>query len=275
MILRLLSLMLLIGLILLGLGYRNLLVEPAMRTASFGMGEWPRGAPPMRVALLADFHVQGPDMPPERLAKIVDQVNEARPDLILLAGDFSGDRALSTRFYTEAETVAPLRGLRAPLGVYAVLGNHDHWRDGPAMLRALESAGIPVLVNGAVRRGPLTLVGADDIHTAHADMQAIGALTAAPGPMILLSHSPDIAAVAPARYKLIVAGHTHCGQIALPWWGPITSASNYGNRFTCGIIREPGRRIVVTAGLGASVLPLRFGAPPDWWLITLGPPQRR
>jgi predicted MPP superfamily phosphohydrolase len=153
-----------------------------------------------------------------------------------------------------------------------VLGNHDHWRDGPAMARAVRAAGIPVLVNQAVRAGPLTIAGADDIHTRNADVAKLTRAAAAlPGPTLVQSHSPDIVPLLPPRFGLVLAGHTHCGQIVLPLIGYLTTASRFGERFACGVVREPGRATIVSGGIGTSVLPLRFGAPPDWWLVELGP----
>lgn len=254
------------------LGYINATADPVVRHADIGLRDWPAATPPVRVALLADVHVQGPDLSPERMAGIVERVSAQRPDLVLIAGDFSGDRTLRTRLYSEDEIAASLKGLRAPLGVYAVLGNHDHWRDGPAMKRAIAAAGIPVLVNQAVRAGPLTIAGADDIDTRNADIEALTRSAAAlPGPAIVLSHSPDIAPVLPPQFGLVLAGHTHCGQIVLPLIGYLATASRYGERYACGLVREPGRTTIVSAGIGTSVLPLRFGAPPDFWIITLGP----
>lgn len=270
--LRWLVLVLSILLALAGWGYANILRDPVIRPARLGMADWPAGAAPLRVALISDVHVQGPDMPPARVARLVAQVNARRPDLILLAGDFVGDRQLATRDYGDAEIAEALRGLSAPLGTWAVLGNHDHWRNGPTMRRALEAVGIRVLTNQAVRLGAVTLVGADDVHTRNADLPAIERAAAAlPGPTILLTHSPDLVPRLSPRFALVLAGHTHCGQIVLPLWGPLATASNYGNRYRCGVIREQGRTIVVGSGWGASVLPLRFGAAPDWWLLTLGP----
>lgn len=268
--LRALGLALLLALGLAGLGYANILADPMIRRAVLPVPDWPAGAAPIRVALISDLHVQGPDMPPARIARLVAEVNATQPDLVLLAGDFVGDRQIATRDYSDAEIAAPLRGLRASLGAYAVLGNHDHWRDGPAMAAALEAAGVRVLRNQAARAGPVTLVGIDDIHTRHADIAgAARAATAIGGPFVVLSHSPDVAPALPRQFGVVLAGHTHCGQIVLPFWGQVVSASNYGDRYRCGVIRENGRVIVVTAGWGASVLPLRFGAPPDWWLVTL------
>lgn len=269
---RALAVLLLLALAVPLIGYRNATADPIVRRANVGFESWPAGAPPVRVALLADIHGQGPDLSPERMARIAAQVNAQKPDLILIAGDFSGDRTLRTRLYSEAEIAASLKGLEAPLGVYAVLGNHDHWRDGPAMRRAVEAMGIPVLANQAVRAGPLTLAGADDIHTDNADVSALARTAAAlPGPTVVLSHSPDLAPILPPQFGLVLAGHTHCGQIVLPLIGYLATASRHGERYACGMIREPGRTTIVSAGIGASVLPLRFGAPPDFWIVTMGP----
>lgn len=253
-------------------GYANILAAPVERRANVALADWPAGARPIRIALLSDVHVQGPDMPPSRVAAIVRTINAAQPDLVLIAGDLDGSRTLGTRHYSEAEIAAPLGRLTAPLGVFAVLGNHDHWRGGPAMRRALEAAGIRVLVNQAVRAGPIVLAGADDAHTGHANVAAVTAATEAlGGPAVLLTHSPDLVPGLSPRFPLVLAGHTHCGQVVLPLIGTVQSSSRYGDRYDCGVVRESGRTIIVTAGLGASVVPLRFGAPPDWWMVTLGP----
>ena len=272
MALRILSLVLLALLGLAGWGYANSLADPIVRRAAIALPGWPATAPPLKIALIGDVHVQGPDMPPERVARLVAQVHAAKPDLVLLAGDFVGDRQLATRAYSGAEIAAPLAGLSAPLGTYAVLGNHDHWRGGPAMRRALEAAGIRVLANEAVRAGPLTLVGVDDAHTHHADI-ALAAHSAAafPRPALLFTHSPDVIPRLPPRFTAVLAGHTHCGQVGLPLVGALASSSHYGDRYRCGVIREGARTIVVTAGWGTSVLPLRIGARPDWWLLQVGP----
>ena len=87
----------------------------------------------------------------------------------------------------------------------------------------------------------------------------------------MLSHSPDPFADLPPDIGLMVAGYTHCGQVSLPLIGPIVSFSDYGKRYACGLIREGGKTLIVGAGLGTSMIPLRIGAPPDMWLIELGP----
>lgn len=236
---------------------------------------WPADQPPLRLLLASDIHVQGPDMPPERLADVVAQINALNPDLVLIAGDFIGDRQLASRWYDYREALAPLAGLRARYGTIAVLGNHDHWRDPAAADRALRQTGVRVLANDAVRAGPLAVAGLDDDFTAHADLRrTVERMRAVGGVPVLLSHSPDPFPELPRDVPLMLAGHTHCGQIVLPLVGAVTYESRHGSRYGCGRIDEGGRSLFVSAGLGTSVLPLRIGAVPDLWLIEIGPATR-
>lgn len=266
-------LLVLLGLLLIGRGLWNAGADPIVRTASVELADWPTDAPPMRVLLVSDTHVAGPDMPPERLASILRRFNGLKPDLILLAGDFHSGKTLSTRHYSAAELTAPFAQAKAKYGVIAVLGNHDYWFQPEPIAKGLKAAGVTVLRNQAVRRGPLIVGGVDDEVTNHdnvkrtyAAMDALG-----PGPRILTTHSPDIVPDLPAPVDAVFAGHTHCGQIALPFVGPLSYASKYGDRFGCGAMTDGGQKIFVGAGLGTSILPLRYGVPPDVWLVILGP----
>jgi predicted MPP superfamily phosphohydrolase len=269
---RFFTLLVALGLLLTGWAYWTAIADPVVREAHLALPGWPAGAPPVRAVLLADLHVAGPDMPPARLARIVGQVNALRPDLVLIAGDFISDKRASTRHYPQAEAAAPLAGLRAPLGVFAVLGNHDHWRDAAGARAALAAAHVRLLDNAAAPVGPLALGGLDDAFTRHADLAAtLDAMRALPGARILLSHSPDPFPSLPPDVGLMLAGHTHCGQVRLPFIGALKTMSAYGQRYACGLIREHGRTLIVTAGLGTSGLPLRLGGVPDLWLIRLGP----
>jgi predicted MPP superfamily phosphohydrolase len=259
-------------LLLLGWCYWSAIVDPVVRRATVALPGYPAGQPGLKVALIADIHVQGPDMPPDRLGRIVEQVNAERPDLVLIAGDIIGDRTISTHHYSTAESVAPLAGLRARLGTFAVLGNHEYWRDGREARDALTRIGVRVLANQAVQVGPLALGGLDDQVTGrNRDAQTYAAMRGLSGARVLLSHSPDPFATLPPDIGLMLAGHTHCGQIRLPLWGPISTASAYGERYACGFVEENGRKLIVTGGLGTSMLPLRLMAHPDFWIVTIGP----
>jgi predicted MPP superfamily phosphohydrolase len=207
-----------------------------------------------------------------RLERIVAQVSALRPDIVLIAGDFISDKRMATRHYSLAEAIAPLALLRPRLATIAVLGNHDYWRAAGEARRALHDAGAILLENSAVEVGPLAIGGLADPYTRHDDPAAtIRQMRALPGARLLLAHSPDPFPDLPADIGLMLAGHTHCGQVRLPLIGAVSTMSRYGQRYACGLIREQGRTLIVTAGLGTSGLPLRLGAVPDLWLVTIGP----
>ena len=264
-----------LGCLAIGYMYSVAIRDPVVRRVTVEMPDWPAGAPPLHVALLADLHVGGPDMPPSRVRRIVREVNSLGPALVLLAGDFTSDKRLMTKHYGGSEAIAPLAGLKAPLGGVAVLGNHDHWRGLGDIVPSLRAAHVRVLDNNAMTIGPLDLGGVDDAFTGHDDVAAtVRSMRRLPGAKILLSHSPDIVPAAPPDISLILAGHTHCGQIRLPLIGAVSYVSRYGAHFACGLSRDGPKRVVTTAGLGTSVLPLRLGAVPDLWLLTLVPSSR-
>ena len=271
-VLRLFLVLVLAGSGLIAFAYATAVSEPVVRNARVAAAGWPFGTPPLRLLLLSDVHVGGPDMPPARLRRIVERINGLAPDIVLIAGDLVTDKRLATRHYSHDEAVAPLAALRPRLATVAVLGNHDHWRDAAAARRALARAGIRLLENGAVQLGPVAVGGLDDDFTDRADLPAtLKALRALRGPKLILSHSPDPFADPAPDVFLMLAGHTHCGQVAPPFVGPLSTMSDYGRRYACGIVREGGRTLVVTAGLGTSGIPLRLGAVPDMWLVEVGP----
>ncbi len=275
MLARMVAALALVALVLIGWAYWTAVSVPVVREAEVRLPGWPEGAPPIRAVLISDIHVAGPDMPPERLERIVVQINALRPDIVLIAGDFVSDKRTSTRHYPQAEAAAPLARLRARLGTFAVMGNHDHWRDGAGAHRALAAAGVRLLDNRAVTAGPLALGGLDDAFTGRDRLgPTLAAMRRLPGARVLLSHSPDPFAALPGDVGLMLAGHTHCGQARLPFVGAVMTLSKYGQRYACGLVREHGRTLIVTAGLGTSGLPLRLGAVPDLWLMTLGPARR-
>lgn len=257
---------------LVAIGLSNARADPVVRRAAIALPGWPAGSALVTVALLSDIHLGSMAMDAGRLRRIVAQVQALHPDLILLAGDFIDGRGPVRAERHRAALATALARLHAPLGVVAVLGNHDYWTDPASVRAALDRAGVTVLTNAAAVRGPLVIGGVDDEHTRHADLPAtLAAMRGLPGARLLLSHTPDVAADAPADVTLILAGHTHCGQIVLPLIGPPVEPMRTGPHYLCGIVPEGARRTVVGAGLGTSDLPLRFGAPPDLWLLTLGP----
>jgi hypothetical protein len=260
-----------------GIGYRNATAAPIVRRLTLTVPDYPPGVAPVRIALFSDVHVHGPDTPPERLEKIVDQVNSLQPDIDIGAGDFVGNSGIG-KAYSKEQSIAPLGRLKARLGVYAVLGNNDIGAGDDAVTAALERHGVRVLSNEAVQVGPLALGGMKGRLYSHRKWldvrkQTYQAIEEIPGVQVLVAHRPDEFVYAPAPIRLVLAGHTHCGQIVLPLIGPIDTGSDFGTSFLCGVVRRGSKVLVVTAGVGTSHLPLRIGAPPDIWLITIKGPS--
>jgi predicted MPP superfamily phosphohydrolase len=248
---------------------------PVVRRATVELRDWPEEAPPITVALISDLHVGNVSTDEDRLARVVSMLNALRPDLVLIAGDFIAGHE-PTAAAQRAPALAALKRLRARLGTVAVPGNHDHWTGLGIVRRELARAGVTVLTNDAVRRGPVVILGVDDTYTHHDDLaKTLGAAAKLTGPRLLLSHSPDVMPRVPREVPLVLAGHTHCGQIVLPLIGAPSIPSEYGKRYACGIVRESGHSLIVTGGIGTSVLPIRWNAPPDAWLLTLRAPPAR
>lgn len=272
---RMLALLVVLALALAGKAWSDTMGDPQVRHTEFVHKGLPGGSAPVRIALLSDIHVAGPDMPPERLVRIVAQVNALEPDLVLIAGDLVSDKMLATRVYPAEDIVAPLAGLKARLGVIAVPGNHDHWFDMPGLAAELDKHGIILLANSARVAGPLVIGGLDDDFTRRADLrQTLDAMAPLRGARVLLSHSPDPFPDVPNSVPLVLAGHTHCGQIAYPWGGAPATMSDYGDRYACGRVDEHGKALVVGAGLGTSLAPVRLFTRPEIWLIEVRPASR-
>ena len=248
-------------------GLWNARADPVVRRVSIGLPDWPAGAAPVRAVVLADIHIGNLAMGPRRLTRIVGQVNKLAPDIVLIPGDFIAGSAPGFSDRPASQLIAPLAAIRARYGTVATLGNHDEWTGPGAVRGALARAGVTLLDNGAVARGPLRIGGVDDPVTRHDDLARTGAaLERLPGAGLLLAHDYNGGwKLHPDQATLVIAGHTHCGQINLPWHRP---------RAACGPWSHGWLRFLVTGGLGTSIVPLRYFTPPDVWLLTLGPARR-
>ena len=252
---------------------------PAVERITVRLASMEPQADPVTLAFISDVHVAGPDMPPSRLTDIVEQINALEPDMLLIAGDFVSDKPAATRIYSAAEAIAPFANLDPKIASVAVPGNHDHWSDMPAIAAALNAQGFTLLANEAQEIGELAIAGLDDDFSGLANVQGTLAQIADPAsPKVMLSHSPDPFPDLPENFGLMLAGHTHCGQIALPkLWGfggrAIMTASRHGQRYACGVVSENGNVLITSAGLGTSILPVRLFTQPEIWLITIRPPD--
>ncbi len=265
-------------------------IEPALRLRvrrwRLRRADWT--AAPLRIAVLADLHVGEPHVGLDRIQQVVRRTNALAPDLVLLLGDLAAGHRFVTRPVEIAELAPVLGGLQAKHGVFAVLGNHDWWDDLAAQRRgggpnlyadALQRNGIPVLSNEAVKlEGPgIWLAGLEDQLAIVRGGGRFRGLDDLPGtlaqitddaPVVMMAHEPDIFPQIPDRVALTLSGHTHGGQVRLFGWSPMVP-SRFGNRYAYGHVREGGCDLVVSGGIGCSILPVRFGVTPEITVIEL------
>lgn len=271
------ELLLLGGAGVLALGSWAGLVEPRrLRAARYEIESphWPAARSPLRLAVLGDLHAAWPHVSEGRLARIVARLLAEAPDLVLLPGDFLANRTAFVRPLPAAGIARALAPLAAAAPTLAVLGNHD-WREegGREIARRLEEAGIAVLLNEVVELevagGPLAVAGLGCAVSRRADLPALLRSLDADRPTIVLSHVPDAVAYLPDHVLLTVAGHTHGGQVRLPGLGPLLTMSALPRRFAYGHHRVGRRHLLVTSGVGTSILPVRLGVPPEYVVATV------
>jgi len=237
----------------------------------------------LAIAVIADLHAGGPNMGLGHIREIIDVANLLKPDLTLLLGDYFATHRFVTERVPHDVWAAELARLTAPLGVWAVLGNHDWWYDVEGVRAALARVGIPLMENQAVLLGPpgrrFWLAGLGDQlahrlgpHRFRGEDDLPGTLARVEGdhPVILMAHEPDIFPQVPARVALTISGHTHGGQIRVPFLWPHWVPSAYGARFAYGHVVEDDRHLIVSGGLGTSIVPMRLGVPPEIVHIELG-----
>jgi predicted MPP superfamily phosphohydrolase len=253
--------------------------------------QWPAGLK-LRIAAIADLHACDPWMSLDHIQAIVERTNALKPDVVVMLGDYVAGHRKVRRFIPDAEWARVLAGLKAPLGVHAVLGNHDWWEDKdvqrsghglPSAGRALEAVGIPVYENAARKLSkngqsfwlaglgdqlayvparrfrPLKRVGVDDLGATLAKVTD-------DAPVILMAHEPDIVRRVPSRVALQLSGHTHGGQVRMLGWSPVSPS---GQQLAYGHIKMDCD-VVVSGGLGCSIMPFRLGVPPEIVLVTVG-----
>jgi predicted MPP superfamily phosphohydrolase len=262
----------------LGFGIWAFALEPASLTTHthvLSIPYWDAELAGLRVAVLADLHVGSPFNGIPKLNKIVELTNSLKPDLIVIPGDFVIQEVLGGSFVAPEQAAAVLAHLTAPLGVWACLGNHDWWLDSPRVAAALEKQQIPVLEDSAVRirRGSahFWLVGISDFWEGPHDVRKAFGQVADDASVLMFTHNPDLFPTISNRFSLLIAGHTHGGQVYLPLLGRPIVPSKYGQRFAYGHIVEGGRHMFVSPGLGTSILPVRFRVPPEVTLLELHP----
>jgi len=245
----------------------------------------PRGGPAGRkltITVIADLHAGGPDMPLPNVQRIVDTANALKSDVIVMLGDYIARYRFAVERIPDPVWAAELARLQAPLGGWTILGNHDWWYDLAGVRNALAEVRIPLLENQAVLLGPegerVWVAGIGDqiaYRIGHGrfrgvdDLPGTLAQVTTDDPVVLLVHEPDIFPRVPSRVALTFAGHTHGGQIRVPLIWPAFVPSRYGKRYAYGHVVERERHLIVSGGLGTSIIPARFGVPPEIVHVTL------
>lgn len=237
---------------------------------ALALPRWPDQLNGLRVAVIADLHTGAPHVSLSKLRRVVTRLNAERPDLVALLGDYVDPRVTGATPIPIAAVASALGRLSAPLGVVAVLGNHDWLKGGRQMASALREAGVTVLENEAVDVGRgLWIAGVADAGIRQPDLAAALAAPPTHAPVLLLSHSPDVFPEVPERVSLTLSGHTHGAQVDLPLVRDRVTPSRFGAHYAGGVVEERDRLLFVSRGVGTSRLPVRFMAPPEVALLEL------
>jgi predicted MPP superfamily phosphohydrolase len=251
-------------------------IEPSrlvLHQETIHIDNWPKELNGLRIALIADIHTGGPFIDDNKLRRIVELTNEQQPDLIVLLGDYMSPNSWHSHRVEPEVTAAAMKNLHAPLGVYAILGNHDWWYNGGKVRRAFEANGIPVLDDEVAEikwhDRSFWLAGLADFWTRPQHVSETIAKVPQGATVIALTHNPDVLPSLPRSVPLLLAAHTHGGQVNLPLIGTPIVPSHFGPKYTAGHIFENDHHMFVTTGIGTSILPVRFRVTPEIALLTI------
>ncbi len=248
---------------------------------------WPQGTAPLRVVLLSDIHTGGFHMPPARIIEIARRANVLHPDMIVLAGDYIGGDGLrkgdarlrnhrpETDNAIQEAGLRALGELKAPLGVYAVMGNHDCYWDCGRVRTLLAGTPVRLLENRSIRiarpGGDIWVVGIEDGQTQQANFSLAAADVPAGAATLTVEHNPGLFDWPSNHAAIQLSGHTHAGQVRLPLLGAPIRMSRHTEDTAKGWTIAGDRILIVTRGLGESGLPVRFGAAPQIMILTIRP----
>jgi predicted MPP superfamily phosphohydrolase len=239
-----------------------------LRRTTITLPNLPKSFEGTTIAYISDVH-HGPFVPRSYIRSIVEMTNALKADFVLLGGDYCyrGPRFI-------APALEELSKLKAPMGRFAVLGNHDHWDGLQESIDGLEAAGIPLLRNSGVwvEKGldRLRIAGVGDLWCDDQDINAALGDATTSDAVLLLSHNPDVAeTLRDPRVGLMLSGHTHGGQVILPFLGAPIVTSRYGRKYLHGLTRGPSCNVFISRGVGTVGVPVRLACRPEVVLLTL------
>ena len=239
---------------------------------------WPSALAGYKVVFITDLHVGSLHITLEKVQEIVRKVNDLKPDLVLLGGDFVIQGVVGGNVVPSSKIAEVLAQLRARHGVFGVLGNHDWWENAVRIKAEFERLGVPMLEDesryiGSAQEG-FWLVGVSDYYEGAHDMKMAMTGVNSDAPVMLLTHTPDIFPEISERVALTLCGHTHGGQVYLPLVGRPVVPSKYGQRYAMGLVREGEKQLFVSAGIGTSIIPVRFMTPPEVNILRIYPSKK-
>ena len=249
------------------------LIEPgSLNQMNLSYGKWT--GPKLRIAFFSDLHAGAPHINQNYIKELVDRINKMSPDIILLGGDLVINGVVGGNHIPIEELTPLLKPLKARLGVYAVLGNHDWWSDGPRIEMNLEQVGISVIDNEAKlikinENFDFWLVGIGDDYTGHADVAQAMSQVNSSSPRIIFMHDPAAIFQMRNKFSIALAGHMHGGQIYIPGYGALVTPGQAPRSWASGWIDFPMGQLYVSKGVGTSIVPVRINAPPEFVVLDL------
>lgn len=243
------------------------------RDYALALPHWPAACDGVRLDVVADLHVGSPNNGLDNLDRVIDHLLASDSDAVLMAGDYVILSVFAGTYVGPEPIAERLRRLTARKRVYGVLGNHDWWKRGDQIARTLSAAGVVMLEDASAQLRvdgcTFAIAGVGDLWEGRPDIARAYAAVPAQLPVVALSHNPAVLRRLPAGTALLVAGHTHGGQVQLPILGRPTLWNSPDGRYAAGHMVERGRHVFVSPGIGTSIFPVRFGVPPEISRLTL------
>ena len=246
----------------------NILV---IRNIDISLKKWHSEHNSLKIVFLGDLHTKPIDL--DRLKRVVSKVNDQKPDIVLSIGDYVNGNSYKETLYPRV-IAKELGKIKSKYGFYTVLGNHDYDYNPLRIRKELEKNGIKVLENDTIpldiEGKRLWLIGIKDFSVCHTHLDYnTEQVSDEENPVILLSHTPDVFPEVDERIELTLAGHTHGGQVVIPFYGPIYVPSKYGKKYSKGYFEEGNKKMFVTGGIGTSVFPIRFNNFPEIIILNI------
>lgn len=252
----------------------SFIIEPEfllVKKVSIEVPKWHKEHKNLKFAVLADFHIGFGHMNKNKLSEIIKRTNKENPDIVILLGDYVNQSSQNEKYLP---LLKELGNFKSKYGIFAIMGNHESWEVRHKIRKYLKKANIKLLENDAekltVNKKDLWIAGVEDLTTGFPDIDVVmDKINDNNNPAVLLSHNPDIFDIIPERFCITLAGHTHGGQLYIPFLVRLVTPSEYGMRFLKGHVVNNNRHIYISSGLGTTIIPARFLVPPEIIILRL------